>query len=294
MNNAKPRRTPAGAYLPLPIALGLAGLFFLPWLTLSCDPKAVQLPPEFRAATRGAVSLTKTTVLGTTTGWELARGEMTPAEQFEEQARIAQQQNQQEPPRKLWAYGGLLLPGLLGVVGLMALTGLISSSGAALWMILLGAGGVALMAMAACTDYVDIAMEQAREEMAASGAPFGDSEFEARMDEAAEKAKEVLQTKATPWLWACMGLHVLTFAGGLAVLGAQAPSYGQESQAEQAYEFEPVEYRADPVDPAAYLSSLPSAPGRDAREPTGMPKVPPGLKPLQQPAPTTDEDDATG
>ena len=74
----------------------------MPWNTFS------------RASISGWVKGTATepTVLAHASGWDLARGKLTPAEKFKSRA-CAAEQNQEGPRAKQWAYGGLVLPGLV-------------------------------------------------------------------------------------------------------------------------------------------------------------------------------------
>ena len=201
------------------MSIGLLVLFFMPWLTLSCDPRAVTQAPEFRGAADLPKEFTEPTVLAHASGWDLARGELTPEERFRGEASAAQE-NQEGPPAKPWAYGGLVLPGLLVILALLCLFGRLTSPGAGKWMLLLGIAGVVLMLVAASMDYVDEAMDKAKAEMRARGVGPGCGSFEVNMAEVASKTKEVIQTKTTPYLWACLVLYGLIGLCGLAAIGA--------------------------------------------------------------------------
>jgi len=218
MDNTSPRPS-AGVFLSLPMSIGLLVLFFMPWLTLSCDPGAVTQAPEFRGAADLPKEFTEPTVLAHASGWDLARGELTPGERFKREARGAQE-NEEGPPAKPWAYGGLVLPGLLVILALLCLFGRLTSPGTGKWMLLLGIAGVVLMLVAASVDYVDEAMDQAKEEMRAHGMRPGCRAFELNMAEAVSKTKEVIQTKATAYLWGCLVLYGLIGLCGLAAIGA--------------------------------------------------------------------------
>ncbi len=201
------------------MSIGLLVLFFMPWLTLSCDPGALTQAPEFRGAADLPKEFTEPTVLVHASGWDLARGELTPEERFKGKA-CAAQDNEEGPPAKPWAYGGLVLPGLLVILALLCLLGRLTSPGAGKWMLLLGIAGVVLMLVAASVDYVDEAMDKAKEEMRARGVRSGCRAFELNMAEVASKTKEVIQTKATPYLWACLVLYGLIGLCGLVAIGA--------------------------------------------------------------------------
>jgi hypothetical protein len=268
--------------ISLPVSLGLLGLFFVPWLTLSCDPKGLTLPPEIRGGSGVPKELRDGAVLAHASGWDLARGELTPADRFKEQAKAARGQ-QQGPPAKHWAYGGLVLPGMLVLVGLLCLSGKLTASGAGKWMLLLGIGGVVVMSLAASMDYVEEAVDKATDQMAAQGAPFGGRAFQRQLDQAIDKAKDVLQTKATPYLWGCLALYGLTAVCGLASIGAPEPRRTAK----------PAAWKTDRGDPCAYLRGIPSTPGREPREPAGMPSFGPGVGPRQAPSPVGG-DEASG
>ena len=273
MDNTR-RRPPAGVLISLPVSLGLLGLFFVPWLTLSCNPKGLDLPPEIRGASGVPAEFKDGAALAHASGWDLARGELTPEDPFKQQAQAARQE-QKGPPAKHWAYGGLVLPGMLLLVGLLCVSGKLPAPAAGKWMLLLGVGGVVLMGLAASMDYMEEAMDQAKEQMAAQGAPLGCRAFQQNLAEATDKAKDVLQTKATPYLWGCLGLYVLTACCGVAALGAGAPVHQPQAAA----------WKTESRDPCAYLHAISNGPGRDTREPGAMPNAGLGAPPHEVPAP---------
>jgi len=269
-------RPPTAVFLSFAIAMGLGGLFFVPWLTVSCNPNSLTLPPELRGA--GVPDELKDgAVLAHATGWDLARGELTAEDRFKQQAEAAGGA-QEGPPAKTWAYGGLILPGLLAAGALLCLSGKISAAGAGKWMLLLGIGGVVLMGLAASMDYVDEAIDHAKDKMADQGLSFGGRTFQRDLDQAAERARDVLQTKATPYLWVCLGLYGLTAGCGMAALGAPEPI--RRSQ-------QVVWQTQDSKDPAGYLRGLADGPAKGEHAPTGMPSLGPAPAPREahRPAP---------
>lgn len=277
MDNTRPRR-PASVFVSLLMSLGLLVLFFMPWLRVSCNPGAASNAAELRGMEGVPEELTRPTVLASASGWDLARGELTPDDRFKEQARAAQE-NDQAPPAKHWAYGGLVLPVLLVGLALLCLSGKLTCSGAGKWMLALGIAGVVLMSVAASMDYIDEAMDQAKDQMAAHGAPVGCPAFQQNVAAATDQAKEIIQTKATPFLWASLGIYVLIAGCGLVTLGA--PQYVPPSEsATWQHDREPM---GRDVLPGSAI------PGRDSRAPSGPYGPIPHAPPTQAPAPVGSE-----
>ncbi len=263
------------------MSIGLVVLFFMPWLTLSCDPEAVTNTPGVRSEVELPQEFTEPTVLARATGWDLARGELTPDDRFKEMARQAQQsQSQDGPSAKPWAYGGLVLPGIVAVFSLVCLAGKLTSSGTGKWLLLLGVAGVVLMLLAVSVDYVDMAMDEAKEEMAAQGMNPRQPGLKENMAEAARMAKEVIQTKTTPYLWACLGIYVLIAGCGLAAMGA---SQSLESAGSEAT------WRQDTADADNELPALAERPSQDRREPNDQFNFGPDITPREAPAQTAGE-----
>jgi hypothetical protein len=271
MANPSPR-PPAGVFVSLLVSIGLLGLFFMPWLSVSCNLQGAPNAAELRGIEGLPVELTKPTVLARATGWNLARGELTPDERFKAQA---DQDNSEGPPAKHWAWAGLVLPGLLAGLALLCICGRLGAGGAGKWMLLLGIGGVALMFVAASMDYVDEAMDQAKEQMASFGAPLGCRAFRQNMAIATDQAKKVIQTKTTAYLWGCLGMYVLIAGCGLAVMGAPEHVPAPESYAWQDGD-EAI---------GANLGPGPAAPERETPAPAGLPDFGPPLTPREVPAP---------
>lgn len=263
------------------MSIGLVVLFFMPWLTLSCDPEAVTNTPGVRSEVELPQEFTEPTVLARATGWDLARGELTPDDRFKEMARQAQQsQSQDGPSAKPWAYGGLVLPGIVAVFSLVCLAGKLTSSGTGKWLLLLGVAGVVLMLLAVSVDYVDMAMDEAKEEMVAQGMNPRQPGLKENMAEAARMAKEVIQTKTTPYLWACLGIYVLIAGCGLAAMGA---SQSLESVGSEAT------WRQDTADADNELPALAERPSQDRRAPNDQFNFGPDIAPREAPAQTAGE-----
>ena len=269
-------RPPAGVFLSLLTSIGLVVLFFMPWLRVSCNPQGAAEAAELGGTQNVPEEFTKPTVLAHASGWDLARGKLTPEERFEAQARAAEQ-NQKGPPAKPWVYGALGLPVLVVLLALLCVSGKLTSSGAGKGMILFGIAGVVLMFVAASTDYIDDAMEQAEDEMAAQGAPLESPAFQRNKSEAADKAKKIIQTKTTPYLWGSLGLYVLIAGCGMAATG---PPLGVRSSASFDWQDEPEE---------ADLAAVSTIAENGGRVPSNAPSFGPPLTPTETPAETPEE-----
>ncbi len=273
MDNPRPR-PPAGVFVSLLTSIGLLTLFFMPWLKVSCNPEAATNAAGFRGMQDVPEEFTKPTVMARASGWDLARGRLVPEQRFSEQASAAAE-NQKGPPAKPWAWAGLILPVLLAGLSLLCLSGKVSFGGTAKWMLLLALGGVALMLVAASVDYIDTAMDQARDEIAAKGAPAGSAAFQRDMEAAAAQARQLIQTKTTPYLWVSLGLYALIGGCGLFGLGAAGIAPASESD----------DWRNQGQAAADYLGPAVAVPDGDPRAPSGpYDPAPPGA-PRQAPAP---------
>ncbi len=267
-------RPPAGVFLSLLTSIGLVALFFMPWLKVSCNPQGAAEAAGFGGMQDVPEEFTKRTVLAHASGWDLARGKLTPEQRFEAQARAAEQ-DQKGPPPKPWVYGALGLPVLVVLLGLLCVSGKLTSSGAGKGMLLFGIAGVVLMFVAASTDYIDEAMEQAEEDMAAQGAPLACPAFQRNMSEAADKAKKIIQTKTTPYLWGSLALYVLIIGCGL---GATGPQLNAQSSASFDWQDKPEEADAD-------LAAVSTIAEHEGRLPSDAPSFGPPLTPTETPAP---------
>ena len=278
MDNTNPR--PRGSLLvSLLMSIALLALFFMPWLRVSCDPRAVTDIAELPGMQDVPAELTGRTILASASGWDLARGKLTPDDRFKGKAP-AVQENQEGPPAKPWAYGGLVLPGLLAGLALLCISGRLTSAGAGKCMLALGIGGVVLMFVAASVDYIDEAMDQATDEMVAQGAPVGQAAFRRDMAATAEQAKKLIQTKTTPYLWASLGLYVLIAGCGLVTMGDT--EYVRPARS--------VAWRHDREATGGDLAAGRPSPNRDRRAPGRPLDFGPPLTPTEAPAPVAGDD----
>lgn len=278
MDDTTPR-PPRGVFLSVLMSVGLLVLFFMPWLRLSCNPQAATNAVQLRGMQNVPEDLTKPTVLARASGWDLARGKLTPEKRFRGQARA--QENAEDPPAKPWAYAGLVLPGLVVGFGLLCMSGKLTFTGAGKWMVVLGISGVVLMFVAASMDYIDEAMDVAEEKMVAQGVPVGRTAFRRDVAVATEQFKKVIQTKTTPYLWASLAMYVLIAGCGVATAGVT-----------QYVPTESVAWRHDSEATGGDRTPGRTMPDRDRRAPSAPVDLGPSLAPMEAPAPVGDDADS--
>ena len=262
-------RTPVGVFLSLPIAGLLVLFFFMPWVTLSCDPKGIIPPEQLAKMPPQMMSGAEAKEIAHASGWELARGEISPAEDCPATAQ-APSRNDEFPKPKYWVYLCLAVPAGLLIASFMGLSGNLSCRGAGRAMLLGGLAGVGLMIAAASIDYVDDAIDHVKADAAkaAPGAVFAGPGviFDHSVAEAGDKMKQVLKTKATWYLWGSLGLYGVSAVLGLMTLAApqSAPSEWRQDR---------VQARA-PQDPIPPLSGLRQGEAPLPRGEARSPRVP--------------------
>jgi hypothetical protein len=168
--------------------------------------------------------LSERTELGGASGWQLARGDMTPARRFERQAESVRQESEGLPRKRFWAYFGLALPALLLLAALAGAFGSLSARGAGRGLLLLGLTGAIVMLAAASVNYVDDIMSKSRQELAQAAANPANakarSEAARSLDQAETNMRKAIVTGTTPYLWASLAMYGLIAACGVA---AKAP-----------------------------------------------------------------------
>ena len=228
-----------GAIISLVMAAALLGLFFMPWLTVSCDGKAVMAsaPPEIRQKTTAlaqqtgvqASRLAEKKTLASASGWALAAGKLTPAEDLANSPNAKPPQaNDGVPKSRWWVYMGLGLPGLLVLIcGFAAIGPLPRRAGK--WMLLFGLTGMIVMIVASRVDYIDDVVERAAKEipraknMCIRNANRLRDQAKAQLEQTGAKMKEIIKTEPTVYLWVSLGLYGVIAACGLVSVMAVDP-----------------------------------------------------------------------
>ena len=209
---SKTSRPLTGAAASLPLAVGLVGLFFCPWVELSCSPQAMlaAMPDEQGDAPPGmsfqdfAASAPELTPIGQASGWQLARGEMSPARD-EETGEVKEVDQGKGPEARPWLYFCLALPVAALAAGGLALGGVLSVGTAGKILLVAGVAGAGLVGLASQTDYCDDILGQ-------SACPIAAAKAKPQME-------GLIRTEATPYLWTSLGLYGLLAVCGLSTLG---------------------------------------------------------------------------
>ncbi len=217
MNTAR-TKPKAGIVISLPMTVALVVLFFMPWVSLSCDLKASADAGDIINLSNMPGGPQDTRRLASASGWELACGELTPEMPFRIQAREVREQSQ-VPQGRAWVHLGLAVPVLMGLVCTMGLMGNVSIVGAGKIVFWLGLAGVALTFMASSVNYVDDAMAGVRENMQDSAAgASGREEVEASLEQVAAKLNLAVKTQRTPYLWVSLSLYLVVAGCGLVTM----------------------------------------------------------------------------
>lgn len=276
----------------LPSAVALGVLFFLPWLRLSCSAQGMMDAGEMQDAPPFVMSAMGTQEIGRASGWDLARGEITPAHGSKPPARP--DGAPQFPKPRLWVYVGLLLPVLAAIASLLVLGGRMPAGGAGKAMVVLGVAGIVLLLLVSQIDYVDDAVS-----LQTSGHPPCPAAAQSEAL-ATSKMKQILKTQATGYLWASMALYGVVAACGLIMAGASQGAGGSAYKAEpgQAFRTESIAARgpvAGAAPPARHVPGLPAA--NRPTQPTAAPRsdgLPDFGPSLTAPAPTERQTHSTG
>ena len=255
--NGEKQRGLTGALVSAPTALALLGLFFMPWLKLSCDPDQLGAQNPFAAAQADPMMPELTAgEIGHASGWDLAGGELTTAGRYAELQRQQEQQLRQNPSAKdqdmpksrPWVYLALAVPILLLVVSVACVAGAVAPQGGGKLMVLLALAGAAVVISAATVDYVDDAFDLAEKEIS-SGGFAGPAQvrfaLQRGMEQAKDNAKKVVPTEATLYLWASLGLYGVAAVCGFVTLSVPRPIPARSSTPAASSTF-----RHDPAPPS--------------------------------------------
>jgi len=201
----------AGSGISIPTAVIVLILFFVPWLKIRCSGP---FGP---------------TTIATSTGLQLAQGEVTLDEDF----RQEQEQSDREPKQpdaRPWFFLGLVLPVAIAAVGALGLSGKLPACSAGVALVLGGVAGLVVMVLAANVAYDELqgaagpprATVRPTPATAASqpgdalGQAMGDALGRA-MSEGVERSVK-LTTTATAAVWWSLALYVLVAICGAANL----------------------------------------------------------------------------
>lgn len=223
MDGRKPKLR-IGAVLPLPAAMVLGVLFFMPWVTLSCDTQAALQAGEMPVLTpEQRQELERNSKLIQASGWQLARGEVTETSDAPIQQNGFEQQGEL-PSSRVWAYTGLGLPVLLLLISAMRLSGGMPPGKAGGWMIVVGLAGIVLTLVVFSVNYVDDVTSKFE---SAETADLGHMTMRSRNQlqlasrQVENQLNDILKTDTTPFLWVSLGLYMLVAGCGLS--GANGP-----------------------------------------------------------------------
>ncbi len=230
-----PAKGRPGAIISFVTAAALLGLFFMPWLTVSCDGQAVMTssPPEIRRKTTALARqmgvqgsrLTEKRTLASASGWALAAGKITPAEDLAKNLNAKPPKTDDGVPKsRWWVYMGLGLPGLLVLIcGFAAIGPLPRRAGK--WMLMFGLTGLILMTVASRVNYIDDAIERSAEDIPrAKNVSNLDAnrlrdQAEAQLERTGDKMKTIIKTEATVYLWVSLGLYgVIAMCGLMSIM----------------------------------------------------------------------------
>ena len=222
--DSRPR---VGVILSVPMSVLAAVLFFMPWVTVSCDSKAFiemaegdggeQLPPM-------PADMTSEPEFARASGLQLAAGEATPVGMFK--GASTSSSGNKDLPAHPWLYGGLILPvGLLVVCG-MCLSGHMQAPTAGKVMFFLAFAGVGMMYAASRISYADDIAAKARSDFASRippGAVVDMGAVEEQIDQVTGKLAEVVITTPTGMLWMTMGAYGVVCLCAACTIGSPTP-----------------------------------------------------------------------
>ena len=212
-------RSRAGIVLSLPTSAMLVALFFMPWLKLSCNASAVAEKAQLRNLPAMPAELAKAKELAQASGWQLARGQMTPIGPLKSCDKTIGP-DAELPKTRPWVYVCLAVPVLLVLVSGLGAMSSLSISGVGKAMLLLGVAGFVAVLLVTTVEYADEIIEKALAQL-----PGGQrSSLSQQISEAKSKMRELLQTKATPYLWVSLGLYGLIAICSVATLKAPRTS----------------------------------------------------------------------
>jgi len=266
----KESRSRVGVILAAPISVLLGVLFFMPWLTVSCDGQAaLELNEDINSPQVAAIvgTLDASGEVARASGIELARGEITPCGPLKGQDASAAT-GQSLTPRS-WVYAALVLPGAMLLLCLLCLTGAIEASTAGKGIFLMAFVGAVMMFAVSRINYADDMIDRV-EDMIATARPSYAVPASPQIGELSEQLNAVILTTPTLVLWVTMGLYAAACVCGVLTIGPPTPAseraMAKSTVAPGQHDFQ--------------FAQSPSRPGasRDRRRaPGGMPQLGPDL-----------------
>jgi len=253
----------AGLGIAAPLAMVLVGLFFMPWLEVSCAVGGPGLLPiDLPVDSPGAVDTSNLPrdakgrlTLGKVSGWQLARGEFDATAPIPEQQQVPSPCQPEIPRSRTWAYAGLVLPALTALIAIIGLCGRLSTNSAGKWVALLGFLGVCMCFAVWQMDYVvDDVLTEFEDQLEASGANFNPMVLDQGLEEIREQLAKVIVSRPTPQFWLSGGLYLALLVCGFVASALRDPSV-VVSDSDEA-----VNWRADVLQPAAAGPSPAAAP----------------------------------
>jgi hypothetical protein len=217
-----------GGLLTTPAAIGLAILFFMPWVKLQCSPAEApddekpspqQVGQMQAQAPEGLISDDGAINLGQASGYELAMGRLSPPDIKDPEGKVKQKgpnEGDIRPRYVFWA--GIALPVLLLLGGLNVITGKTSPRTWAVLALIFAAAGVGLCYQATQVNYGED-MAAAQKKNAGRQISPRAQEIQSNMAEAMDKMLQTVPTdflKATAIVYGAVGLICLPglFAAG--------------------------------------------------------------------------------
>jgi hypothetical protein len=287
-------RPHAGLIISLPTALLLAGLFFMPWVEVSCsgnvfDVVGIQTPQPMGAELRMSKKLVHVT------GWQLARGEFTPSDEaFQEMERQEPPPGQEVPRARPWVYGCLGVPILIAVVAALGLAGVLTTSSSGKFVGLLALIGLCFCIGVWSMDYlVDDIVAGVEEQMDDPGCRICPAARRKGLETTRDRLEKIIEAEYTPYFWGVFGLHGVVMICGLVASGAHEPlpARDRSDSGHTALGWRTVEARRPPE----HVSRRPAPQPNFGRGPQAAPKqgaavAPPKLiGPADRPSAEDDE-----
>jgi hypothetical protein len=198
--------------LPVPAALALAVAFFLPWLSVSCDPGQVG---QYLNSPQAAEIKTIGAVAARASGYALAEGRLDLAKPTAESLELLTA-NDGLLKNRPWLYLCLLIPLLVAAIAAVGYADAISPGAAGKLVQALAAVGLALALYATTFDYVSDAGAIYRRGLETTEAASDD----ASAVNAQEGLRQLVDTRPTFCLWATVGLYGFSILAGLLACGA--------------------------------------------------------------------------